>query len=64
MAKDEKSSPRLRKLASKVLSGRKKPTKKEILSLAGAVLTESPDKPKKKATGRKAGKKAVKKRGR
>jgi hypothetical protein len=59
MAKDEKSSPRLRELASNVLSGRKKPTLKDSKSLAGAVLTESPD--KKRAT-KKTGRKVARKR--
>jgi hypothetical protein len=48
MAKDEKTSPRVAKLASDVLAGRKDPTKKEIKTLAGAALTEAPDKKKKK----------------
>lgn len=47
-AKNEKTSKKLASLASKVLSGDKNPTKKEILSLAGGLLTQAPDKSKKK----------------
>jgi len=44
MAKNEKTSPKVATLASLVLSGEKKPTPKEILTLAGAALTQTPDK--------------------
>ncbi len=44
MAKNEKTSPKLASLASKILSGDKKATAKEIKSLAGALLTQAPDK--------------------
>lgn len=44
MARNEKSSPKLATLASKVLSGRKVPSKAEVASLAAAVLTQAPDK--------------------
>ena len=46
MAKNEKTSPHVAKLASKVLSGEKKPTAKEIKTLAASVLTQAPDKKK------------------
>jgi hypothetical protein len=51
MAKNEKTSKKIAKLASEVLSGKKKPTAKEAKSLAASVLTQSPDKPKKKKKG-------------
>jgi hypothetical protein len=46
MAKNEKTSKRVATLASKVLSGEKKPTAKEAKTLAASVLTQSPDKKK------------------
>jgi hypothetical protein len=46
MAKNEQTSPKLATLASKVLSGDKKPTPKEVKSLAAALLTQTPDKKK------------------
>lgn len=46
MAKNEKTSPAIARLAAKVLAGTKKPTPAEIASLAGAVLTQAPDKKK------------------
>lgn len=48
MGKNEKSSKRMSSLAAKVLSGDRKPTRKEIKSLAAAVLTQTPDRPKKR----------------
>ncbi|WP_287295261.1 hypothetical protein [Mesorhizobium sp.] len=47
MAKNEKSSPKLAKLAGKVLSGAKKPTPAESRRLAGSVLTQAANKKKK-----------------
>ena len=46
MAKNEKTSKKMAKLASEVLSGKKKPTAKEAKSLAASVLTQAPDRPK------------------
>ena len=46
MAKNEHSSPKLAKLASKVLRNPKAP--KEAKSLAGSVLTQAPDHKKSK----------------
>ena len=46
MARNEKSSAKVSKIASKALRG-EKVTKKEIKSLAGSVLTQRPDKKKK-----------------
>jgi hypothetical protein len=47
MGKNEKSHKKMASLASKVLSGKKKPTKAEILSLAADVLTQTADRKKK-----------------
>lgn len=47
MAKNEKSSPTLATLASKVLSGDKKPTVQDAKKLAASVLTQTTDKKKK-----------------
>jgi hypothetical protein len=47
MARNEKSSKRVAKIASKVLRG-EKATKKEMKSLAGSVLTQRPDHKKKR----------------
>lgn len=47
MGKNEKTSKEMATLAAKILAG-KKATKKEILSLAAGVLTQTPDKRKKK----------------
>jgi hypothetical protein len=44
MPNNEQTSKPVAKLASQVLSGEKKPTQKEILSLAASVLTQAPDK--------------------
>ena len=44
MGKNEKTSKKMAKLASKVLSGKIKPTKAQIKSLAAGVLTQAPDK--------------------
>lgn len=48
MAKNEKTSSRVSTLASKVLSGEKKPTTKDAKTLAASVLTQAPDKKKRK----------------
>lgn len=45
MARNEKTSTRVGKIASKALSG-KPVTKKEVKSLAGSVLTQRPNKKK------------------
>jgi hypothetical protein len=47
MAKNEKTSPRIARIAAKVLKTGKA-TPKEAQELAGSVLTQAPDKPKKK----------------
>jgi hypothetical protein len=47
VAKNEKTSPKVATIASKVLQGHK-PTPKEAKALAASVLTQAPDKPKKK----------------
>lgn len=44
MAKNEKTSKQVATLASKVLSGDKKPTLKDAKTLAASVLTQTPDK--------------------
>jgi len=46
MARNEKTSQPIATLASKVLSGEKKPTAAEIKQLAASVLTQAPDKRK------------------
>lgn len=46
MAKNEKTSSKVATLASKVLSGEKKPTTADAKTLAASVLTQSPDKKK------------------
>ena len=48
MAKNEKTSKKIGKIASKGLKNPEKLTKSEITSLAGSVLTQRPDKPKPK----------------
>lgn len=48
MTKNEKTSKGLGTLASKVLSGKKNPNKKESKSMAGSLLTQVADKKKKK----------------
>ncbi len=48
MAKNEKTSKGVASLASKVLSGAKKPTTAEAKKLAASVLTQAPDKKKSK----------------
>lgn len=48
MAKNEKTSKRMGTLASKALKGKKKLTKKQIQSLGGGLLTQRPDKKKKR----------------
>jgi len=47
MAKNEKTSKRVGAIAAKVLRG-EKVTQAELKSLAGSVLTQAPDKPKKR----------------
>ena len=47
MAKNEKTSPAVAKVAAKVLSTGKA-TPKEAMTLAGAALTQAPDKKKAK----------------
>jgi hypothetical protein len=42
----ETTSPKVAKLAAQVLAGEIKPTPKQIKSLAGSVLTQSPGKKK------------------
>lgn len=49
MHSKEKSSKKLSHLASEVLSGKKIPTRKEVKSLAASVLTQAPDRKKKKS---------------
>lgn len=46
MARNEKTSKPIATLASKVLSGEKKPTVADAKKLAASVLTQSPDKKK------------------
>lgn len=48
MSKNEKSSTRVAKIASKGLRDPGSLTKAQIKSLSGSVLTQTPDKPKKK----------------
>jgi hypothetical protein len=48
MGKNEKTSKQVATLASKVLSGDKKPTVKDAKTLAASVLTQAPDKKKTK----------------
>lgn len=48
MAKIEKSSGKVASIASKGLKSPGSLTKKEIKSLSGSVLTQAPDKPKRK----------------
>jgi len=43
MAKNEKTSNKVASLASKVLRGEIKPSSKQVKTLAGSVLTQSPD---------------------
>lgn len=49
MANNEKTSKKVATLASKVLSGDKKPTIKEAKTLAASVLTQAPNKTKGKS---------------
>jgi hypothetical protein len=46
MAKNERSSDKVATLAGKVLAGEIKPTPAQVKTLAGAVLTQAPDKKK------------------
>jgi len=46
MPKNEKTSPEMAKLAAKLLRHPEEATRKQIKSLAGALLTQVPDKPK------------------
>ena len=48
MAKNEKTSKKMGTLAGKALRGEKKITKKEVQSLGGGLLTQRPDKNKKR----------------
>lgn len=48
MANNEKTSKALASLAAKILSGEKKATQADAKKLAGSVLTQTADKPKKK----------------
>ncbi|WP_176392493.1 hypothetical protein VVT58_15195 [Sphingobium sp. SJ10-10] len=48
MAKDEKTSSKVASIAAKGLKDPKSLSPKEIKSIAGAALTQAPDKPKKK----------------
>ncbi len=48
MAKNERTSSRVSTLASKVLSGEVKPTPSQAKTLAASVLTQAPDKTKKR----------------
>ncbi len=48
MPKNEKTSKEMAKLASDVLTGKIIPTKSQIKSLAGSVLTQAPNKKKSK----------------
>ena len=48
MARNEKTSKRVAKVASKVLRG-KPVTKKQIKSVAGSALTQTKNRPKKKS---------------
>ncbi len=43
MGRNEKTSQKLATLAAKILSGSKKATQKDAKSLAGGVLTQTPD---------------------
>lgn len=49
MAQNEKTSRKVAQLAAKILKGTKKATQEDAKTLAGAVLTQAPDKTKKKA---------------
>ncbi|MDY7095623.1 MAG: hypothetical protein SX243_21830 [Acidobacteriota bacterium] len=53
MAPNEKTSQEMASLAAKALKAPKKLTAAEIKSLAGSVLTQSPDKPKPKPRPKK-----------
>lgn len=46
MSKNEKTSSAVASLASRVLSGAKKPTTADAKKLAASVLTQAPDKKK------------------
>lgn len=48
MAKNEKTSGDIASIASKGLKKPESLTKKEIQKISGSVLTQTPDKPKKK----------------
>lgn len=63
MAKSEKTSAAVAKLAAKALKDPSSLTKKEIQSLAASALTQAEDKPKaKKKAAKKPAKKATKKK--
>ena len=46
MGNNEKTSPKVASLASKILSGEKKPTIADAKTLAASVLTQAPDRKK------------------
>lgn len=48
MPTKDKTSKKLAHLDSEILLGNKKPTLKEVKSLAGSVLAQTPNKPKKR----------------
>jgi hypothetical protein len=48
MSKNERSTPKTASLAGKVLSGQVKPTSTQVKTLAASVLTQAPDKKKRK----------------
>lgn len=48
MGKNERTSPRVATIASRVLQKPSSATKKDITSLAASVLTQTADKPKSK----------------
>lgn len=53
MAKNEKTSPNVASLASKLLKDPAKATKQDIKTLAASVLTQAPDNPKPKPRAKK-----------
>lgn len=48
MPKNERTSKKVASLASRVLSGKKKPTVSDAKKLAASVLTQAPDRKKKR----------------
>ena len=53
MWKNEKTSPKIAKIASKWLKNPKKLTPAQVQKVAGSALTQAPDKPKKKIAKKK-----------